>query len=380
MPLEHSVAPVIVLHPDPGESARVATWLRTAGLGAISTARTCDEAIFMLGSRSATLLIIDEQVTERSERRLLQHIAGSGHAIAPALVRLGGQASAAWPGAGRALATEIIQKPLLDHDVVARVGSAIQRPDLITQFRRAREMSRDHLEAAQQMQVRLLPTADQLHGLEQQCGVGLAALYDAGEAVGGDFWSIWPLGGQCFALAVVDFAGHGLSAALNTFRIHALLSEHTLPRDQPGQMTAILNERLHALLPRGQYATMIYLVVDPAKHRIVWCSAGGPNPMVVAAGGEIELAATGLSLGVKAGAIYQTHSAQLPGAGILCVFSDGLFESGPDMPDVPRDAIAAALAASFDLAASWAAGRGRPGCRATARSGAQSLSERRLLR
>jgi hypothetical protein len=28
---------------------------------------------------------------------------------------------------------------------------------------------------------------------------------------------------------------------------------------------------------------------------------------------------------------------------MLCVFSDGLFESGAEMPDVPRDAIAQAL-------------------------------------
>jgi phosphoserine phosphatase RsbU/P len=341
--MEPIAAPIVILDPDVGEARQIASWLSSAGLGAISTARTCDEAIFMLGSRSTSLLIIDELVSERSERRLLQHMVNHGHTVAPILVRLASDRSATRLVSSDPLTKEIIRKPLVDEDVVQRVGCAVHRQDLIIQFRQARDQSRGHLEAAQRMQIGLLPTSEQLQALQDECRVGVGALYRSGEAVGGDLWGIWPVGDGRFALAIVDFAGHGLSAALNTFRLHALLSEKTLPREDPTRMTTLLNERLHALLPRGQYATMVYLVVDPHRREVVWCCAGGPNPMIVSTDDHVELQGAGLPLGVRAEAKYQTRRATLPDAGMLCVFSDGLFESGAEMPDVPRDAIAQAL-------------------------------------
>ena len=298
----------------------------------------------MLGRRSASLLIIDEQVSDRCERRLLQHIIANGHTTPTTLVRLASDVSQDCLKSGRAKAAEIIQKPLVDLDVVQRIGAVMQRGELVNQFLRDRDQSRSHLEAAQRMQIGLLPTPDQLQALQKECGINVGALYRSGEAVGGDLWGIWPVGDGRFALAIVDFAGHGLSAALNTFRLHALLSEKTLPRADPQRMTTLLNERLHALLPRGQYATMVYLVVDPAKRHVVWCCAGGPPPIVVSPSSFVEFEGTGLPLGVKANALYQTRTTQLPEAGIICVFSDGLFESGAEMPDVPRDAMAQALA------------------------------------
>jgi sigma-B regulation protein RsbU (phosphoserine phosphatase) len=227
----------------------------------------------------------------------------------------------------------------------------MQRPDLIGRLDNARDQTAQHLEAARQMQIGLLPTPDQLSRLCADLGVGVAALYRSGEAVGGDFWGLWPTGRGRFALAIADFAGHGLSAALNTFRLHALLSEQTLPRGQPTRMTALLNQRLHELLPRGQYATMVYLHIDPGTRSAVWCSAGGPPPMFVSAAHSHDLAGRGLPLGVRAGAVYRRQWMRFPGPGLLTVFSDGLFESGSHDPDVARTDIADALAEPARLAA-----------------------------
>jgi sigma-B regulation protein RsbU (phosphoserine phosphatase) len=335
--------PIIVLDPDAREARQVADWLRSAGLGQISTARTCDEAIFMLGRQRASLLIIDERVPETAERRLLSHIAKYGREPAPAIVRLICAGSANPLMMGRAMATEAVQKPLSAHDVVVRVGTALQRPDLLGRMDRDRDQSAEHLAAARRMQLGLLPTAGQLADLEAECGVGVAGFCHSGDAVGGDFWGAWPTGRGRLALAVADFAGHGLSAALNTFRLHAILSEQTLPRGMPVRMTTLLNQRLHGMLPRGHYATMIYAQIDPTGRRVAWCSAGGPPPMFVSADGRTDLPGRGLPLGVAAGAVYRRVLIRLPAAGILCMFSDGLFESGPGAIDVPRQAIAQAL-------------------------------------
>ena len=344
MKFKQPLAPIIVLDPDPQEGREIAGWLRSAGLGMISTVRTCDEAIFMLGRRRADLLIIDDRIPRRSTTRLLDHIASCGHEVGPAIVWLiaGREAGAGGP---------CIHRPLAPHEVVVRVGNAMQRPDLLGTMDRDRDQAAEHLAAARRMQRGLLPTVEQLAQLQTECGIGISDVCRTGDAVGGDFWGAWSTGGGRLAIALADFAGHGLSAALNTFRLHAIMSEQTLPRGLPARMTATLNQRLHSLLPRGHYATMIYLLLDPARHRVAWCSSAGPPPLFVSTGGYQTLDGCGLPLGVKAGVHYRSHRAELDGPGILCLFSDGLFESGAGSEDIPIEAIAAALVRPANLAA-----------------------------
>ena len=150
------------------------------------------------------------------------------------------------------------------------------------------------------MQIGLLPTAGDLAVIQRHCGVGVAALYRSGEEVGGDFWGIWPTGKGRLAVALADFAGHGLSAALNTFRLHALLSEQTLPRGPPTRMTDLLNERLHGLLPWGQYATMVYLQIVPARRRVAWCAPAARRRLLVSTEAEPRLEGTRLAAGHQA--------------------------------------------------------------------------------
>ena len=308
MPLQD---PIIVVDPDTVSAKQIAQWLCTAGLDRISTARTADEAIFMLGRRNAALLIIDESLPRAAEQRLLRHIAA--------------------------------------HDLVVRVGAAMARPDLAGQMDQRRDQSAEHLAAASRMQLGLLPTRDQIDELQAACAVGLAGFSRSGDAVGGDFWGAWPTGRGRLAVTVADFAGHGLSAALNTFRLHTILFEHTLPRGMPTRMMDVLNRRLHGMLPRGQYATMLYAHINPVSHRMVWCSAGGPSPLFVSAQGCRLLESRGLPLGVRPGSIYRRYEAVLEGSGVLCLFSDGLYESGAKSADVPQQAIADALAGAAAL-------------------------------
>jgi phosphoserine phosphatase RsbU/P len=346
-----ATAPILVVTPQTDEAQHLAGWLRGAGLGAISTARTTDEAIFMLGRNLPTLLIIDEGISLAAEQRLLLHMKAGGPGEGPPLVRVIGEHAVDPSASGRRVAAGVIRKPLLAHDVVLRVGTAMQRPDLLGRLDQSRDQAAETLDVARQMQVRLLPTTDELRTIREQCGVGVAAFYHPGEAVGGDFWGIRPTHDQRFSLTLVDFAGHGLSAALNTFRLHALLSDPTLPRGQPTRMAALLNERLCALLPRGQYATMVYLSIDPRGRSVAWCGAGGPPPLLVSADRADDLDSRGLPLGVRPAAAYRRRWMRLPEAGVLAVFSDGLFESGGLAPDVPRAAMAGELAEPVCLAA-----------------------------
>jgi hypothetical protein len=65
-------APIIVISPEADEAHDIAGWLRGAGLGEISTVRTIDEAIFMIGRNTPDLLVIDEAISAAAEQRLLR--------------------------------------------------------------------------------------------------------------------------------------------------------------------------------------------------------------------------------------------------------------------------------------------------------------------
>jgi len=341
---------IIILNPEPGEARQIAGWLRRAGLSSIFTARTADEALFLIGRQNVSLLICDEAITQSVEARLLWHIQACGHTPPPAIVRIIHPDAITNLAPDRPKATEIITKPISSHDVVLRVGSALQRPDLLGVLDRNTDQSATHLATARRMQLGLLPTLEQLSILQDQNTLGISGFCRSGDAVGGDFWGVWPTSRGRLAITLADFAGHGLSAALNTFRLHTILSESPLPRGLPRHMTSLLNQRLHALLPRGDYATMIYLLADPVQSRVAWCSAGGPPPLYISAGGAQNLDGRGLPLGIKPDAPYQSHTAKFAEPGILCLFSDGLYEGGAGQPDISRAAIAAKLTDAAALA------------------------------
>jgi serine phosphatase RsbU (regulator of sigma subunit) len=96
---------------------------------------------------------------------------------------------------------------------------------------------------------------------------------------------------------------------------------------------------------------MVYLHIDPVRRRVAWCGAGGPPPLLVSADQIHDLEAKGVPLGVRADTVYRRRWMQLPKAGVLAVFSDGVCESGGRHTDVPRLAMANALARSARLAA-----------------------------
>jgi hypothetical protein len=67
--------------------------------------------------------------------------------------------------------------------------------------------------------------------------------------------------------------------ALNTFRLHALIHEHTALHHDPAGLLAMLNERLKAVLSPGQFATFLYVLVDSSVDRISGASRRRTRPI-----------------------------------------------------------------------------------------------------
>lgn len=186
----------------------------------------------------------------------------------------------------------------------------------------------DDMAVARSMQAELLPPKAELDWLAQRYGVRVSGFFETSCTLGGDIWGLDPLDDHRFILWLADFSGHGITAALNTFRLHTLL-EHTIPdRERPAAFLCELNQRLIGLLPKGQYATMLYGVVDVRNRTYTYAAAAAPRPVVACPDQPpVPGDGSGLPLGVSRSAIYAERVLELPPGAALFLASDALQES-----------------------------------------------------
>ncbi|MBB4266855.1 SpoIIE family protein phosphatase [Roseospira visakhapatnamensis] len=191
------------------------------------------------------------------------------------------------------------------------------------------------LTAAREMQQDLLPPPQLLTDLQARFQVRLDSHFETSSELGGDLFGLRGLDEHRIALWMVDFSGHGVSAALNTFRLHTLLEDMVDGMDQPGVFLTRLNNRLSGLLSTGQYATALYGVVDLEADCLTYAAAAAPSPLFVSlADGTVTAGlGAGLPLGVMSGVDYDTRTAPFPRGSLLFLYSDALLECGRETGD-----------------------------------------------
>ncbi len=230
-------------------------------------------------------------------------------------------------------ASDFLSKPINPSELVARVIVHLERRNLLRELREYRERISQELEAARRMQFELLPSPLAQHELAAAAGLRIASYNRSSSEIGGDLWGVLPIDGAGFGVFLADFTGHGVNAALNTFRLHALIHEYKSLHDDPAALVTMLNERLARLLPLGQFATFLYVVIDHAAGKLRWASAGAPSPIVTDGlyGPSQLLDASGMPLGIAGGMEYEQHVRAFSPDSRLLLFSDGL-------PEFPNDA------------------------------------------
>lgn len=161
-------------------------------------------------------------------------------------------------------------------------------------------------------------------------GLEMAARYVPGSVagVGGDWYDVFPLPDDRLAIAIGDVMGHGLRAAAVMGRLRGALRAYAIEDDDPANVLRRLDRQmLH--FERGQTATGIYAVFDPAANVLHLSSAGHIPPLFVVPGQEAVWldGQLDLLLGARRDAPRRTTTIDLPADGwTLCLFTDGLVE------------------------------------------------------
>ncbi|MGW5664131.1 SpoIIE family protein phosphatase [Streptomyces sp. NPDC003758] len=182
---------------------------------------------------------------------------------------------------------------------------------------------------AHELQAGLLPPK-----LPHVPGAALAASYHpAGEGldVGGDFYDVFPLPGDRWAVMIGDVCGHGAVAATTTGMVrHTARAVARLLRD-PVSVVAAINDAL-AEHTEGQ-DLFVSLVYGELRHTtggqaVTLMRAGHVPPLVRRAGGTVErLVPPGLLLGLGLGGVGSPVRVDLhPGDGLVLV-TDGITEA-----------------------------------------------------
>jgi GAF domain-containing protein/anti-sigma regulatory factor (Ser/Thr protein kinase) len=161
-------------------------------------------------------------------------------------------------------------------------------------------------------------------------GLQLAARYLPGTAeldVGGDWFDAIRLPDGRVGLVVGDVVGKGVQAASTMAQLRNALRAFSLDRMKPSSTVARLN-RLAEEVVETAFATVLYVVLDPASHVCRITSAGHPPPLVAYPDGRVELVegGRGLPLGAAADTKYGQEVLELPIGTVLLLYSDGLVE------------------------------------------------------
>lgn len=224
-------------------------------------------------------------------------------------------------------ATDMVVKPINAPEVLARVRIHLENRLLLGSLRQYHERIAQELAMASQMQRSLLPEDGKLAELSAKYGLKIASRFETSSELGGDFWHLREIEDGKLGLLLADFSGHGVSAALNAFRLHTLLDQYP-PGCNPAEWVASLNRALKPLLPVGQFATVLYGIFDAQAETFEFAAGGAPSPILLTPGAPARLLdASGLFLGAVLDAEYDVQKVAFPKGSHLFFYSDAITEA-----------------------------------------------------
>jgi PAS domain S-box-containing protein len=194
-------------------------------------------------------------------------------------------------------------------------------------------------------------------------GVELAARFrpaGTGIDVGGDFYDIFEGGPGRWTLAIGDVCGKGAEAAALTALTRYTVRAAAMYEEGPARVVRVLNEALLRQRQDFRFTTLVCCTLDlrggGASVRVT--AAGHPQPLVLRASGEAEVAAaSGPLLGVLADASFSETELELGSGDTLVLYTDGLTDAAAPERQLAEEDLLAALREAAGLGPAELMGR-----------------------
>jgi sigma-B regulation protein RsbU (phosphoserine phosphatase) len=124
-------------------------------------------------------------------------------------------------------------------------------------------------------------------------------------------------------------SGKGLTAAVHTAMATHTMRAYALEDSEPSSVLSRMCDAMQVLTPETLFVTLIYGVLDTAKRKFTYASAGHDPPILVRAGHAdiLDLEATGPALGIGVCFEYAQGEVELIAGDVLVFYTDGLTEA-----------------------------------------------------
>lgn len=329
---EAGIASARILIVDDLESSRrlIGTVLESAGFTNLDFAADGEAALARMACKP-DMVVLDIVMPGPDGFEVCERIRSEFSPDVPVLMQTGMQEDDYRLRAFRAGASDIVSKPIDAGELVSRVRLHLERRRLMSSLQVYRQRMEEDLRVAQAMQHSLLMSAEQVDAIAGPRGARLSTFYQASNTLGGDLWQVFAVDETRFGIFMVDLSGHGVSAAINAFRVHMLVTGMTALADRPGVWMQALNRALVDMLPVEQFATGFYGLVDRAAGTLTYASAATPPPLHFRADGSWSaLDGSGVLLGCNAAADYPVRTCPLGAGDRVFLYSDALYENFRD--------------------------------------------------
>ena len=227
----------------------------------------------------------------------------------------------------KAGATDFVSKPINQPELLARVHNHLQNRILIRSLSSFRSRMEAELIMAREMQEDLLPKPELLATIKEEAGLVIKHQYTASFELGGDLWGCWQISPEKTAIYILDITGHGVSSALNTFRMQATMVRFMGLSDNPAKFLSALNAEIVNAFPVGQFATMFYCIIDSENDTLEFAGAGAPKPFLISNGTLTTLDSSGVPVGIMSDVVYENISVPFGKEDVLFCYSDVLIEA-----------------------------------------------------
>ena len=207
--------------------------------------------------------------------------------------------------------------------IATQIGTAIQNTRLVRasldQQRLAHEMPLAH-----DLQMTLLPN-NAIVAPEAT----VAARVVPAESVGGDFYSLFRLGGSKTGVMIGDVSGHGYQAALIMALTMSAAAIHSQTTADPGEMLhALVTTLRDELTMTEMFISAFYGVVDPVAKELRFANTGHPHAFLLAHGHDFErLEASEPPLGMNDRRPLTVRRDWDPAHDLLVLFTDGVSDA-----------------------------------------------------
>jgi len=324
-----SLCRVLVMEDNPSNQAVLNRLLNVAGITDIVIASDGIEGLHKVLSFRPDLIILDMTMPRMNGQEVLYHLKAAPETRhIPVLVQTVSDTREMREKAFSSGATDFITKPINPLEFFARVKVHLENRILIYNLRHQLDQIETEMQSARRMQVDMLPHPDHISEVCDHFGIKLSQYFEPSSMLGGDFWQMFPIRGELLGFYLCDFSGHGVAAALNTFRLHGIIAQMDKKKiSSPATFLEVLNTRLYDLLPRGQFATFFFGIYNPKDRTLSYAGANAPQPFWYSGKSSTLLETSGLPLGIIPTASYESHTIQLSPGDSLFFYSDALTES-----------------------------------------------------